>query len=210
MVFDLDGTLLDTMTLTPAAYCAAIRARGGGEVSPEEVIAAWHVGPTPAVLAHFLGRPVAGDDVECFYSNFEAAAAAVRPFPGVVEMVDELAAGFRLGIFTSAARRVAELALSAAGLGGRFAAVICGDDAPPKPSPAGLRLACRRLGVDVSATTYVGDALVDIQCARRAGATGIHARWGATAALDDAPLVADHPVDIVDRLVRPPSRRNDS
>jgi HAD superfamily hydrolase (TIGR01549 family) len=204
-VFDLDGTLLDTMTLAPTAYADTIHALGGPDVSPSDIVAAWHIGPTPAVLAHFLGRPASVEDIECFYRHFEAAGAAVRPFPGVVEMVDALGrAGYRLGIFTSATRRATTLMLSAAGLDGYFPTVICGDEiTEPKPAPEGLWLACQYLGVSVAATTYVGDAEVDLQCAENAGTAAVYARWGATTApVEDVPLVADRPGDFVELLFR--------
>jgi HAD superfamily hydrolase (TIGR01509 family) len=203
VVFDLDGTLLDTMILAPTAYTNTIRALGGPKVRPADIVATWHIGPTPTVLAHFLGRPASVDDIECFYHHFEVLGAHARPFPGVVDMVDALRrAGLRLGIFTSATRRAATLVLSAAGLDAHFPTVICGDEvAEPKPAPEGLRLACRRLGVSPAATTYVGDAEVDLRCAASAGTAAVHARWdGSTTAVEDAPMVADHPGDIVELL----------
>ncbi|MFG3709011.1 HAD family hydrolase [Micromonospora sp. NPDC047670] len=80
--------------------------------------------------------------------------------------------------------------------------VICGDEVTePKPAPEGLRLACRRLGVSPAATTYVGDAEVDLRCAASAGTAAVHARWdGSTTAVQDAPMVAHHPGDIVELL----------
>jgi HAD superfamily hydrolase (TIGR01549 family) len=205
VVFDLDGTLLDTMTLAPTVYADTIHALGGPDVSPSDVVAAWHIGPTPTVLAHFLGRPASVEDIECFYRHFEAAGAAARPFPGVVEMVDTLGrAGYRLGIFTSATRRAATLMLCTAGLDGVFPTVICGDEiSEPKPAPEGLWLACQYLGVSAAATAYVGDAEVDLQCAEIAGSVAVHARWGATTtAAEDFPLVAYRPSDVIELLLR--------
>jgi HAD superfamily hydrolase (TIGR01509 family) len=202
VVFDLDGTLLDTMTSAPTAYAKAIRDLGGPDVSPEEVVAAWHIGPTPMVLAHFLGRAVSPDDLECYFRHFEAAAATVRPFPGVVEMLGQLAgAGYRLGIFTAASGRAARGALAVAGIAGHFPALVCGDEvARPKPAPLGLQLACQRLGVAPARAAYVGDAEVDLRCAQAAGALGIHASWGATARFHPA---AHRPADVLPLLVHP-------
>jgi HAD superfamily hydrolase (TIGR01549 family) len=200
VVFDLDGTLLDTMALAPAAYADTIRDLGGPDVSPADVVAAWHIGPTPVVLAQFLGRPASGDDKECFYRHFEEASAAARPFPGVVEMLEALGrAGHRLGIFTSATRRAATHMLSAAGLDSFFRAVISGDEVgEPKPAPAGLWLACQHLGVNAAATAYVGDAEVDLRCAKAAGSMPIHARWDArTMRTTTRCPVAEAPSDIV-------------
>lgn len=207
VVFDLDGTLLDTMTLAPAAYVDTIRALGGPAVSASDIIAAWHLGPTPAVLAHFLDRVVTADDLEHFYHHFEAAVASARPFPGVSEMVEALGrAGYRLAIFTSATRRAAVRMLATAGLAAYFPTMICGDEVRrPKPAPDGLRLACRQLTVATGETAYVGDADVDLDCARAAGALAIHAGWGSHGTVGGRTAafarVARHPFEVSGLLV---------
>jgi HAD superfamily hydrolase (TIGR01509 family) len=198
-VFDLDGTLLDTMTSAPQAYADTIRALGGPAVSAANVVAAWHVGPTPIVLAHFLGRPASPEDIECFFRRFRPAVAAVRPFPGVVEMITTLAAaGHRLGIVTSATRRASALTLAATGLDRHFPIVVCGDDVRrPKPDPEGLWLACRRLEARPADAVYLGDADVDLQCAAAAGAMAILATWGTSTAMPGpAGLTARSPGDV--------------
>lgn len=209
VVFDLDGTLLDTMVFAPRAYADTVSALGGPALSLDEVVAVWHIGPAPVLLARLLGRPVEPDDIECYYRNLEAAVSAVRPFPGVREMIGALRdAGYRLGIYTSATRRAATLMLAAAGIEEDLPATVCGDEIDdPKPDPAGLRLACQRLDVTPAETAYVGDAQGDLRCARSAGSLGIHAAWGGR------PLPAGHfafaaarPQDVVDFLRRPPPR----
>jgi phosphoglycolate phosphatase-like HAD superfamily hydrolase len=106
VVFDLDGTLVDTMTSAPQAYADTIRSLGGPDVSPSEVLAVWHIGPTPVVLEHFLGRPISPCDTERFYRFFDAVVANVEPFAGVVDMLDALSrSGHRLGVFTTATHR---------------------------------------------------------------------------------------------------------
>jgi phosphoglycolate phosphatase-like HAD superfamily hydrolase len=180
VVFDLDGTLVDTMTTVPRAYVDTVRDLGGPTVEPGEVVAAWHVGPAPAVLAHLLGRAVSPEDLEVYHHHVDAAVATVRPFAGVIPLLRDLElAGYRLGVFTGAGRRAALLLLAGAGLDGFFPVVVCGDDvAKPKPAPDGLLLACRRLRVDAADSAYVGDAEVDRCCAEAAGALPIHAAWG--------------------------------
>jgi HAD superfamily hydrolase (TIGR01549 family) len=202
VVFDLDGTLADTMALTPRAYADTIRRLGGPEVSPDEVIAAWHMGSTPVVLGHFLGRAVTPRDIECFYGSFEAVIAAVRPFPGIPGMLSALRSqGYRLAVFTHATRRAATMTLAAAELD-RFRLTLVGGDeiARPKPAPEGLQLACGRISVATSAAAYVGDAEVDLQCAAATGSLAIHARWGATAAAVTPHEAAEHPGDIASLL----------
>ncbi|WP_219502852.1 HAD family hydrolase [Nonomuraea ceibae] len=198
VVFDLDGTLVDTMTVVPDAYAGTVRALGGPDVTPEQVVAAWRLGSTPAVLAHFLGRPPTAEDLEHFHRRLDAAAATVRPFPGVVELLGDLArAGRPLGVFTGATRRAATMMLDAAGLTGLFAVVVCGDEVGrAKPAPDGLELACRLLGVRAADAVYVGDAETDLQCARRAGARAVHASWGLPTGPYPGP-VARHPRDVL-------------
>ena len=204
VVFDLDGTLVDTMTSAPQAYADTIRSLGGPEVSPSDVVAVWHIGPTPVVLKHFLGRPVSLRDTERFHRHFADVAATVAAFPGVVEMLDALSrSDHRLGVFTTATRRAATSMLTAAGLAEYFPVVVGGDEVSrPKPAPDGLELSCRRLGTGVTDAVYIGDAVVDLQCAEATNASGIHAAWGSVNGI--APMakrIAQRPRDVVE-LVR--------
>jgi phosphoglycolate phosphatase-like HAD superfamily hydrolase len=204
VVFDLDGTLVDTMTIVPRVYSETIRALGGPETPPERVVATWQIGPTPVVLGHFLGRPVDASDLACYHRHFVAAMAAIRPFPGVAQLAEDLRrCGCRLGIFTAATRSTTALVLAGTGLDRLFPVVVCGDDIrAAKPAPEGLWLAGQRLGVDIAETAYVGDAAVDLECATAAGALAVHARWGVTyAATAPVPLVAHRPADVLDLLV---------
>jgi phosphoglycolate phosphatase-like HAD superfamily hydrolase len=80
---------------------------------------------------------------------------------------------------TGASAKAAQILLGAAGLSERFKVVVGGDEVPrPKPDPAGIRLACQRLGVAPRAVAYLGDATVDVEAARRAGAQALAAGWG--------------------------------
>jgi HAD superfamily hydrolase (TIGR01509 family) len=199
VVFDLDGTLVDTMNLVPQAYADTIATLGGPATTPDQVVAAWHLGPTSVLLAHFLGRPTGHDDLECYYRHLDRAAAAARPFPGVVAMVDGLAAaGHRLAVFTSATRRAATSLLDSTGLSARFPVVVGGDEvAAPKPAPHGLHIACGHLDVPVRRAAYVGDAEVDLRCAAAAGAVGIHAGWGSWQRFAGDHYVAAAPGEVV-------------
>lgn len=63
------------------AYADTVGCLGGPEVRPPEVAANRNIRPTPEVLQRFLERTVTARDIECFYDNFQAVIAAVRPFP---------------------------------------------------------------------------------------------------------------------------------
>jgi len=204
VVFDLDGTLVDSMMCAPQAYADTLRALGGQNLSVNDVLAEWHIGPTSVVLEHFLGRPVGADDLACFAQRFEAAVAVVRPFDGVVAMLDAMARDERrLAVYTTATKWAAELMLAVAGLQDRFSSIVGGDDVTsPKPAPDGLELACQQLGVVPSSACYVGDAAVDLECAKAAGALPIHAAWGGRPVVPGNHLVAHCPLEIVELLRR--------
>lgn len=182
IVFDLDGTLVDTMSWVPGTYVDTIRALGGPVVTVPEVLASFRLGPTAAVLERFLDRPVAEADLQCYHDHYTAAAATTKPFPGVVEMLETLCAdGIALAIFTGAQQRAATHLLAHTGLAEWFETVVGGDDAGnAKPAPDGLQLACERLNVEPTDAAYVGDTIADLQCAKSAGSLPVHAAWSGT------------------------------
>ncbi|MCI0710488.1 MAG: HAD family hydrolase [Chloroflexi bacterium] len=200
IIFDLDGTLIDTLEIVLNTYVATIRLLGRADVTLDDVVANFHIGPTPVLLEHFLGRPVSARDLDAYFVEYEAAITGLLPFPGVVDMLEELhRGGYRLGLFTSATRRAVNVALPMTGLDQYFDETVTGDEVThPKPDAEGLELICRRLGVRTQDAIYVGDAEVDIACARNAGAIGIQALWSSTApALDGNYLTAKQPGDVI-------------
>jgi HAD superfamily hydrolase (TIGR01549 family) len=180
VLFDMDGTLLDSANTVPAAYAAAIRELGGGDHSAEEVIAHYGAGPAAALMAALLGRETTDEDVERFHVNLASRLDETRTYPGVREAVRGLlAAGVLTGVFTGATRRAAEMQLHHAGLLELFHVLVGSDEiSAVKPSPDGLRVACSRLGISTTAAAYVGDATNDLLCARAAGAIAVAAGWG--------------------------------
>lgn len=176
LVWDMDGTLLDSSVAVPAAYVAAVRRLGGPPVSPEQVVASYPIGPAEALLSHLLGRDLAAGESEAYYD--ELASVSVRPYGGVAEVLSALRArGHRLAVFTGASRRAAVMLLTGAGIG--VDVLVGGDEVRhPKPAGDGLLLAARRLGIAASAIAYIGDAPNDIGAARAAGSLSAAAAWG--------------------------------
>ena len=178
-VFDMDGTLFDSATVVPDAYIEAVVERGGTRYERADVIAAYGLGPPATILTHLLGRGCRDADLDRYHARLEVLAEGVGFYPGLVEVLAELAARLPLAVVTGASRRAAEILLGASGLLAHFKVVVGGDEVPfPKPDPGGILLACERLGVDARAVAYVGDAGVDVEAARRAGALALAAGWG--------------------------------
>ena len=176
LVWDMDGTLLDSGVAVPAAYVAAVRRLGGPALAPEQVVASYSLGPPVVLLAHLLGRDLAEGESEAYYA--ELVGATVHPYRGVPGVLAGLRTrGQPLAVFTGASRRAAAMLLTAAGI---TADVLVGGDEVrhPKPAGDGLRLAAERLGIAAAEVAYIGDAPNDMRAAKAVGGMSAAAAWG--------------------------------
>lgn len=200
VVFDLDGTLVNTTGLILNTYVETIRSLGRADVTTYDILSNFNIGPTPVILERFLGRPILPQDLDAYYVAYEAAISRLQPFPRVAGMLKQLhRKGYRLGLFTSATRRAVNLVLPRTGLDGHFGAIVAGDEVThSKPAPDGLEIVCRRLGVRTEEAAYVGDAEVDVACARNARVLGVQAVWGSASVIFAGDhLVANQPDEII-------------
>jgi phosphoglycolate phosphatase len=202
VVFDLDGTLVDTapdlvatlnvilarLGLTPVPYDAARNMVGGGaRVMIERGLAS-------------EGRRLPAAEVDTLVKDFiEHYAAHIadqsRPFPGLGAALDALeASGCRLAVCTNKLEWLSKRLLDQLTLSARFAA-ICGADTfgVSKPDPIILQQTVARAGGDMAAVIMVGDAGPDVGVARRAGVPVIGVEFGYT----DVPIAELKP----DRLI---------
>jgi phosphoglycolate phosphatase len=205
VVFDLDGTLVDTAPdlvatlnvilvregLPPVDYEAARNMVGGGaRVMLERGLAASGRNlPTPAVDA--LTR----DFVEHYAAHL---ADTSQPFPGVEAALDTLSErGYRLAVCTNKLEWLSVRLLDALNLSKRFGA-ICGSDTfgISKPNPEILRRTIERAGAAFSDVVMVGDSLMDIATARAACIPVIAVDFGYT----DTPVAALAPDRIISRF----------
>jgi HAD superfamily hydrolase (TIGR01509 family) len=176
LVWDMDGTLLDSSIVVPAAYVAAVRRLGGPELTPAQVVASYSLGPPEALLAHLLGRELAAADSEAYYDELSAVTALA--YAGVEDVLAALRArGHRVAVFTGASTRAATMLLAAAGI--EVDVLVGGDEVVrPKPAADGLLLAARRLGIAPADLAYIGDAPNDLRAATAAGGISAAAAWG--------------------------------
>jgi HAD superfamily hydrolase (TIGR01549 family) len=179
VLFDMDGTLLDSVAGTLAAYVRTVRECGGAETTTEAVLEQFGAGSTSSVLAALLGRPTRESDTECFARHLERASEAMVPYDGIDAAVTVLAEAVPVGVVTGATRRSALLLLERAGLRRHFRIVVGGDEvATVKPEPESVLLGCTRIGIAPGHVAYVGDAPTDLEAARRAGIVPVAAAWG--------------------------------
>ena len=205
LVWDMDGTLIDSATVVPDAFIATSTALGGTACTREEVVALYSLGEPAVMLSHMLERPATGADVDVYHDELATRAAGATAYPAVETTLAALAPLLPMAVFTGASTRAAEILLDAAGLRGHFQVVVGGDQAAaPKPDPAGIHLACRRLGLRAVACAYLGDAPTDLQAARASGALPLAAGWGHLhrSPEDDGVHVIDRPEDLLTLLRR--------
>jgi phosphoglycolate phosphatase len=183
LVFDLDGTLVDSQRDLAVATNRLLGELGGRPLS-EEAVAAM-VGEGAAVLVR---RALAAAGVRTdasvalarFLELYESALLVhTRPYTGMVETLEHLASVARLAVLTNKPARATTAVLAGLDLLGYFADVI-GGDTPfgRKPDPTGLRELIARAGVAPSATMLIGDSPIDLATARHAGTAICLARYG--------------------------------
>jgi phosphoglycolate phosphatase len=162
IVFDLDGTLLDSMALVLRAIGHAIAPYN--PLPPHEIFAKLG-GPPERFLAALLPDP---QHVPLALARLRELAETdwrqVKPYEGIAVQLQEIrAAGVRLAIWTGRDRESGAWLLQEHALEKFFDTVVYGDDLPThKPDPAGLREIMRRLGVEAAETLYIGDSEVDV------------------------------------------------
>ncbi len=173
IVFDLDGTLIDSLPDIHAALNKVLAGEGVEGVSAAE--AQGFIGHgIPNLVAqarHARGIDIARQHemTEAMFAHYLAHPADLtRPYPGVVDCLQALqAAGHPLGLCTNKALKPTLEILDALDLRGFFAAMIGGDSLPQKkPDPAPLHACFASLGPPL---LYVGDSEVDAETAQRAG-----------------------------------------
>ena len=189
IVFDLDGTLVDTAPDLISALNFILDREG---LAPVPLHAARNmIGAGARKLIErgleLEARITSTDDVTRLTSDFidyyaAHIADASRPFEGLESALDELAvSGYRFAVCTNKLEWLSKRLLDQLGLSSRFAA-ICGADTfgVSKPDPAILRQTVARAGGQMSAAIMVGDAGPDIGVARRAGVPVIGVEFGYT------------------------------
>lgn len=214
VLFDLDGTLVDSAPDLAGATNDMLQARGLALVPFERLRPMVGAGARGMMGIAFAVTPL--DEAFAalrteFFDRYEARLLQdTRPFDGVPDLLQGLAdAGLPWGIVTNKSERFALPLCRGLGWQQHAAAVVGGDTTPhAKPHPAPLLEAARRVGVAAADCVYVGDDERDIAAGRAAGMATVAVRWGYLgqgSAIEDwgADLIVDHPGELLQILTRP-------
>jgi phosphoglycolate phosphatase len=184
VLFDLDGTLIDSAP-DLAAAANEMRARRGWAPVPFDELRPLAGSGARGMLKRAFGSAPGHDDYLALRDEFHALYEAcmlesTRAFDGVDSMLAGLRhRGLRWGIVTNKARRFAGPMVQALAQLAGAATLVCGDCTPhTKPHPAPLFEAARRLGCEPARCVYVGDDPRDVQAGHAAGMATIAASWG--------------------------------
>lgn len=179
VLFDLDGTLIDTMDLILASMRHATE-KVLGEALPDEVLM-HNVGVPLRVQMREFDIDRCEELLTCYRRhNALVHDELVGEYPGTADGLSDLVnQGYRLAVVTSKSKPVAVRGLEHYGLEGFFEAVVAYEDTEiHKPEPEPLLEAARRMRVPIERCAYVGDSPHDMNAAIAAGAVPVAALWG--------------------------------
>ncbi|WP_447979783.1 HAD family hydrolase [Candidatus Nitrospira bockiana] len=179
VLFDFDGTLIDTWRLYLEAFRRSLAPHFGRGLSDEEILAL-----KPTAERRLLQRIVEEARFSDLFAGFLTEYHVLHDshcdglYPGVPALLDALRdKGYALGVVTGKSRAAWDKTFPACGLG-PFDVVVTDDDVThPKPHPEGLFAALEAMAVAPARALYVGDSLLDCEAARAAGIPFGAALW---------------------------------
>ncbi len=204
VVFDLDGTLIDSLPLTFHAFRAAIEPFLKRPVTDREIYARF--GPADhEIVAGFVGPAHAEEARDLLLSAYRSGLDRIRFFDGIPETVARIRSlGLKIGLCTGRGRPSTEVILGHLGMKDWFEVTVTGEEVPrPKPAPDGIIDTARRLGVPPGDVLYTGDSVMDVKAGIAAGALTVAAVWAGTEeeeGLHEAHRIARHPGDLIGLL----------
>lgn len=184
VIFDVDGTLVDSQDHIHAAMAAAFAGVGLALPDRETVLSVVGLSLPQAVARLVPDAP--GDMRDAIVAAYKASFGPLRAttqaplFPGAAAALAALTArgGILLGVATGKSRRGLDHIVAAHGLQGAFATMQVADDHPSKPHPSMVRACLSETGVAPDRAVMVGDTTFDIEMGRAAGIATVGVRWG--------------------------------
>jgi phosphoglycolate phosphatase len=182
LIFDLDGTLIDSKEDLIHSVNAMLTELGRGELA-EETISGYIGHGAPQLVARALGDGSTEEErqrgLQFFLGYYELHKMDMTcAYPGVLETLEQLAS-MPMAVLTNKPVRISVRILEAMGLAKYFRAIYGGNSfETKKPDPLGARTILRELGAEPQGALLVGDSEVDVQTARNAGTLAAAVNYG--------------------------------
>ena len=182
LIFDLDGTLIDSRQDLIRSVNAMLVELGRNEL-PEKIISSYIGHGAPHLVEKALGNGCTEDEqkraLEFFMKHYEAHKLdTTRPYPEVAETLEKLGS-LPMAVLTNKPVRMSVRILEVLGLARYFKAIYGGNSFErKKPDPEGARTILRELGMSAEEAAMVGDSEVDVQTARNAGTLAVAVNYG--------------------------------
>jgi pyrophosphatase PpaX len=210
VLFDLDGTLIDSIDLIVNSARHAFEKCGRPVPAREEWIADLGL-PLRTMFGRFIDDESALADLVAGYREYQLANhdRLVRPYDEVESTLRTLhERGYELAVVTSKAEPLAQRGLAHVGLDGFFDVIVGLESCSRhKPDPEPVHIALERLAVAPECAVFVGDSPHDMSAGRAAGVTTVAALWGPFSRAQLAPSEPDYYIERVTELVRILDRR---
>jgi phosphoglycolate phosphatase len=173
ILFDLDGTLIDSKRDLVQSVNATLREMGRAQL-PEDVVASYVGSGAPALIGRALGQAASETEqqsaLKFFLAHYDQHKLDfTREYPGVRETLEKLR-GVPMAVLTNKPVNISVRILEGLRLAGFFRAIYGGNSfATKKPDPLGANSVLSELGIAAAQAVMVGDSEVDVQTARNAG-----------------------------------------
>lgn len=197
VLFDFDGTIMDTNSVILQSWQHTFRTVEGKERPQQEIFETFGE-PLYVTMEKLLPQIPVEDGVKIYrgyhYDNF---TDLIEVFPGILELLEEIKnRGYKTGIVTSRLRHTTEIGLKKYNMQKYFDTVVtCDDTDKHKPDPEPVNIALERLGAKPEEAIMIGDSMFDILCARNAGVKAALVSWAL--AVTDADKYGENAPDYI-------------
>lgn len=179
LVFDCDGTLVDSLGAALDSFNYALKAIGEKPRTVEEIKKYFGAG-ADRIFISLLGDKEKGlAAFEAYVDHQSELALQMKLHNGILDLLKTAAAaGIPMGVVTGRHARDMDVVLRPHKIHDYFKVLIADSHLPhSKPAPDGILMAADRMGLEPQNVCYIGDSIVDIQAAKAAGAKGVAALW---------------------------------
>lgn len=206
VLFDFDGTIMDTNDLILQSWQHTFRTVEGRERPKEDIIGTFGE-PLYVTMEKVLPQLTVEEGAKIYRSyHHDNFTELIEIFPGILELLKELKTrGYKTGIVTSRLRHTTELGLGKYDMEQYFDTVVtCDDTDKHKPDPEPVLIALERLGSKPEEAVMIGDSIFDILCAKGAGVKSVLVSWALAVSDEDkgGENAPDHIIDKAEDLFK--------